>query len=129
MAAHWSDAWLGIQYVHQVQDCAVLCEQVQRAVFGRALALPTARGETWHDFTAVIQAHKAEYLRAVDEPADGDCVMLIGRGRCNHLAVFCWIAGEAWVLHAMEAAGESVRHRLRDLPRLGLAIEGYYRWK
>ena len=50
------------------------------------------------------------------------------RGRPSHIGAYCLVDGEPSVLHAMANAGMTVRHALRDLNRIGLAIEGFYRW-
>ena len=62
-------------------------------------------------------------------PDEGDAVLMLCAGRPSHIGVYCVVDGETSVLHAMENAGMVVRHRLRDLTRVGLAIEGFYRWK
>ena len=65
----------------------------------------------------------------IEQPADGDVVLMRCRGTLSHVGVYCRIDGAPWILHAMRNAGAVVRHRLRDLPAQGLAVEGFYRWK
>ena len=61
------------------------------------------------------------------DPKSLDALM-IGAGRLNHVGVAVFQAGEWWVLHAFIKARAVVLHRVRDLGRQGLTLEGWYRW-
>lgn len=126
--AHWSDQFLGEPYVKGENDCAAVAVRAVRAATGREIVLPTERAAGWRGYSAQIQAGRDAVATPVESPGDGDGVLMVGRARLNHIGVLCVIGGEHWVLHAMEAAGEVVRHRVRELERFGLAVEGYYRW-
>lgn len=122
--AHWSDAWLGREYDAARFNCADLALAVQREHFGRALDIVGA-----HPVGALAQAHAVEaevwrHAQPIDAPRDGAVVLLEARGRLRHIGVYCDIAG-GMVLHAMKKAGV-IRTPLRDLPRIGMRIEGYY---
>ena len=54
---------------------------------------------------------------------------MFGRGKLSHIGVYCVIGYVPWVLHAMRKAGQTVRHLLRELPLMGLNVEGFYKWK
>lgn len=123
---HWSDRYIGLPYSEQ--DCAELAARVQREIFGRAIRLPSVRATSLRGLTRQIEALKDDYAQRTDRPVDGDAVLMVSRGRLEHIGVYCDIAGQAWVLHAMQNAGQVVRHPLRALAQQGLAIEGYYRW-
>lgn len=69
------------------------------------------------------------YAVPTESPQDGDVVLMQCRGRPSHVGVFCRVDGEAHTLHAMKNAGMAVLHRVRDLPRVNLHVEGYYSWK
>uniref|UniRef100_UPI003F79B57F hypothetical protein n=2 Tax=Chromobacteriaceae TaxID=1499392 RepID=UPI003F79B57F len=77
---------------------------------------------------ALIQQHQQALARRIDEPLEAQPVLLLCRGRAQHIGVMCQLAGEWWVLHADEAAGFVLRQRLRDLPRQGYQVEGFYEW-
>lgn len=126
---HWSDRYLGRPYIEGEYDCAELCRQVLYAEFGRMVAIPVERGTIPHGLSAQIAAHRDDLARRTLEPREGDGVLMRGRGRVNHLGIFCRIDGEPWVLHAHKGAGQVVRSRVRDLAGQGLPVEGYYRWR
>lgn len=129
--AHWSDRYLGRPYVAGSGDCAMLAAEVRHDVFGDASAIAAAEAE--RAASALGRARQAQQVIAqhgarTDVPIEGDAVLMLCRGRPSHIGIYCLIDDEPWVLHAMANAGEAVRHRLRDLPRVGLALEGFYRW-
>lgn len=126
---HWSDAYIGREYIPGTMDCAVLAETVSREVFGRDVMLPGERAHGLRGLTAQIEALKDDLAEPVTAPEDGDAVLMIGRGSLDHIGVYCLIDGVPYVLHAMRNAGQVVRHRLRELGGLGLRVEGYYRFK
>jgi len=127
--AHWSDRYVGQPYVPGENDCAELAARVQREVFGREIALPSERAFGLRGLTAQIDAARDDYGTRTDSPADGDAVLMRCRGKLSHIGVYCDLDGVGWVLHAVRNAGQVVRHRLRELPLQGLAVEGFYRWK
>lgn len=126
---HWSDTYLGLPYIMGEFDCANLAANVQREIYGREIALPRDRAHNLFDISAQIDDLKSDYAERTESPQDGDAVLMIGRGRLNHIGVVALINGECWVLHAMRNAGQVVRHRVRDLAAVNLTVEGYYRWK
>jgi len=125
---HWSVRWLGRPCVLGEMDCAILVEQVEAEVFGRHLALPSERrpGPFW--LSAQIASHR-HLAQRVDQPREGDGVLLRANGRLQHIGVYVVIAGVAHVLHAAQSAGAVVRHRIDRLDAAGYAVEGYYRWR
>lgn len=123
---HWSARYVGTSYA--AGDCAELAARVQREVFGREVRLPTERGHGLRDRTRQIEDLKADYAARTETPAEGDGVLMVSRGRIEHIGVYCEIDGMPYVLHAMRNAGQVVLHRLRDLAHQGLVVEGYYRW-
>ncbi|MGR2664265.1 hypothetical protein ACUXVY_21980 [Chromobacterium haemolyticum] len=125
---HWSDRYVGQDYVADTADCAVLAGTVAREVLGLDVRLPGERRPGPFGRNALIQQHQDAFARRVDAPADAQPVLLIARGRAQHIGVMCHLAGEWWVLHADEAAGFVVRQRLRDMPRQGYQVEGFYEW-
>ena len=69
------------------------------------------------------------YGQKTENPQEGDAVLMLCRGRPSHIGVYCIVDGEPSVLHAMENAGMVVLHRIRELNRVFLTVEGYYAWK
>lgn len=126
-APHWSAAYVGLPYMKDQFDCAGLVERVLREVFARELALPKERAADVAGLSVQIAAHRREFARRCDSPAEGDGVLMIGRGRVNHIGLWCFI-DESYVLHNMRNAGQVCLHRVRELDRYGLFVEGYYRW-
>jgi len=124
--AHWSDRYLGLPYAEA--DCAELAARVQREVFGREIGLPSERDGGPFALSDRIAQHRGDYAEQVSRPRDGDAVLMRARGRLNHIGVYCDIGGEGWVLHALRNAAQACRHRVTDLPRHQLELEGYYRW-
>lgn len=130
--------YVGTPYVPGEFDCADLAAQVQREVFGRAVALPVHRARP---AGARGQAREILGLRdalaePIDLPADGAGALLWepdgeeGQDlRLWHIGTVFLHAGEVWVLHNSAKLGSAALHRLSDLKRWGLRLEGYYAWR
>jgi hypothetical protein len=134
--AHWSDAYVGLPYVDGEFDCAELARTVQLEVFRRAIDLPTERQYLGLDGVAKVRAMNAQLAACRDDygvqtstPQEGDAVLIVSRGRLDHIGLYCLINGEAWVLHAASGINQVVRTRLRELPLYGYSLEGFYAWK
>ncbi len=129
--AHWTETYIGRPYIPGVADCARLVCDVRREVFG----LPVPPEAEPDRAASVLGRYRqmsegvAEYGERTDDPQDGDAVLMRCRGRPSHVGVYALINNEPCVLHAMQNAGMVVLHRLRDLPRYRLHVEGCYRWK
>jgi len=126
---HWSDNYIGHDYVAGEYDCASLAETVARDVLGIAVMLPREHADTPFGRNAQIAAERGHLAESVADPIEGHPVLLAARGRLQHIGVMAKLAGEWWVLHADEGAGFVVRQRLRELGRHGYTVEGYYRWR
>lgn len=128
---HWSEPYIGQPYVHGAADCARLLCQVRREVFG--LPVPddaeVERAASRLGRAAQMTDGVEAFGLPATDPQEGDAVLMLCRGRPSHIGVYCVVGGEPSVLHAMENARMVVLHRLRDLPRVFLAVEGFYRWK
>ena len=133
--SHWSDAYVGRTYVEDEFDCADLARSVQAEVFDHELHLPAERWyaglsgpqklQAMHD---QLQACQRDVATPTDAPREGDAVLLVSRGRIDHIGIYCLIGGEPWVLHATSGANQVVRTRLRQLDLYGYKVEGFYRW-
>lgn len=127
-----AEALVGIPYVEEHFDCAHLVSLTQQQLFGRTVALPLLHPRGRRGQAAVIGRLATQLAEKVAEPATGDVALYFeteddGRERF-HLGTVFLQAGERWVLHAHATTGASVLQRERDALRMGLRIEGYYRW-
>ncbi|GHU34206.1 hypothetical protein AGMMS50256_27500 [Betaproteobacteria bacterium] len=128
---HWAEKYIGKPYIYGKSDCARLVCDVRREVFN--LPVPEAaepgRRDSMLGLYRQLSDVVGEWLFAVDDPEEGDAVLMLCRGRPSHIGVFCKVAGEPCVLHAMKNAGMVVLHRLREIEKYFLSVEGFYRWK
>lgn len=124
---HWSQNYIGLPYTQA--DCAALCVIVQKQVFNRDIGLPTARDSGLKKLSQQITSQQASYATKIDVPEEGDAVLMVGRGRLNHIGTVCFIKGQLWVLHAMKKANQTVLHTIPALENMGLQVEGYYQWR
>lgn len=134
--SHWSDTYVGLPYIEGEFDCAELTRVVQADVFGRVIDLPMSRlysGLTGLSKIAAMREQiglcKDDYAARVAIPKEGDAVLLISRGRIDHIGIYCLIGGDAWVLHATTGPNQVIRTRLRELKLYGYEVEGFYAWK
>jgi len=129
--AHWSEQYIGKEYKIGEADCARLLSSVRREVF--CLPVPSdveverkaSRLQRVGQMTDLVN----EYCEKTDTPLEGDIVLMLCRNRPSHIGVYCIVNNEASVLHAMENAKMVVLHRLGDLSKVFLSIEGFYKWK
>jgi hypothetical protein len=124
---HWAQQYVGTPYSEH--DCAQLAVRVLHEQFGRTINLPTERAANVRGISQQIDTLHDDYATPVTLPMEGDAVLMIGRGRLNHIGIYCEINGEAWVLHAVRNAGHACLHKLHNLGGIGLEVEGFYRWK
>lgn len=125
------DAFVGREHAPDY-DCADLALDVARELFGRHIVLPTARPRPLGTRGQALALRVAmdELARPVDEPRDGDLVLMRLKGAeiAGHIGTYFRVAHEAHVLHTSLALGFAGLHKIRDLPRYGIHVESYYRW-
>jgi len=126
--SHWSDRYVGEPYEPLTRDCAAFAARVQLEVFGRTVKLPQLGTDDYRAIARGVSARAHEVVVRTDTPADGDGVLMMGRGYINHIGIYTVMAGEPWVVHAFITCKSVVRHRLRMLPGFGLTVEGFYKW-
>jgi len=125
---HWSSSYIGLPYAET--NCAELAEKVWREQFGGEPRLP----DNPHNLgtqCALMEALLDDFAEPVRTPRDGDLVLMRCRGRLSHVGVFCDLGGaqHGYVLHSLKNAAQVQLHRLRELKRLNLSVEGFYRWR
>lgn len=129
--SHWSEKYIGHQYMVNTSDCARLLSRVRSEQFG--LPVPTdievERAASRLGRIGQMQDLVNEYGVRTASPKEGDAVLMLSRGRPSHIGVYCIVDGQPSVLHAMENAGMVVLHKIRELNRVFLSVEGYYAWK
>lgn len=127
--AHWTDEFVGKPYKEGVYDCAHLLVDVQQNVFHRNVDIPVERDETIYALSRQIDQHKPHYAVPIseEEAQEGDVVLMLCRGRLNHIGVLAVIRGIKYVLHNVKSTGNVTLHKIKDLHRYALEVEGYYR--
>ncbi len=125
--AHWSTNYIGLPY--DDADCAELAVRVQAEVFKRRINLPTERADGLRQLSCQISTLQEDFAAPTYTPVEGDAVLMLSRGRINHIGVYCLIDNVPYVLHAMRNAGAACLHKLRELKNIGLQLEGFYTWK
>lgn len=123
---HWANRYVGKPYAEA--DCAELAMLVRENQFDHAVSLPTEREPSPFALSSLISRNQQDYAERVEQPHEGDAVMMRSRGRLNHIGIYCELGGQGYVLHALKNAGQACLHRLDDIERHNLQIEGFYRW-
>jgi cell wall-associated NlpC family hydrolase len=127
---HWSEQYIGRPYKLGEADCAALCiDVIENEFTGQVPDFC----KTYRENTRLKRAEQLEQLAKqatvqTDNPDEGDIVLMLCKGRPSHVGIYCLANNEPSVLHAMENVKMVVLHRIRDLPRYFLAVEGYYKW-
>lgn len=131
MTTHWSERYIGQEYAAGTADCARLLARVRHEVFGLPVPsdIEVERAASRLGRSGQMIDLVEAYGTLTDTPSEGDAVLMLCRGRPSHIGAYALVNGEPCVLHAMENAGHVVLHRIRDLGRIMLQVEGYYAWK
>lgn len=129
--AHWADKYIGSEYAVNSADCARLLSKVRKEQFNLPVPedIEIERAASRLGRVGQMRDLVNEFGIKTDTPEEGDAVLMVCRGRPSHVGVYCLVDKEPCVLHAMENAGMVVLHRIRELSRVFLSVEGYYTWK
>lgn len=129
--AHWAEQYIGSEYAVNTADCARLLSKVRKEQFNMPVPddIEIERAVSRLGRVGQMQDLVNEFGLRTENPQEGDAVLMICRGRPSHVGVYCIVDKEPCVLHAMENAGMVVLHRIRELNRVFLSVEGYYTWK
>ena len=125
---HWSCKYLGLSY--KDYDCAELVEYVLKREFGIEKYFPRPSRNAAERYKTIRQS-MSDFLNPVptDNPTDGDCVLMSGSHKFNHIGVYLKHGGVKYCLHSSARFGSVVRHKLTQLPMMQLNIEGIYTWQ
>lgn len=128
-----AEALVGLPYVEGEFDCGHLVVRAARELFGREVVLPLNGPHPLQarDQVAAIAACRRDLARRVWDVAPGDLALMLERMDDGtqqwHLGTVVDVQPEVWLLHT-RAGGASGLHRLADVQRWGLRVEGWYRW-
>lgn len=127
---HWSETYIGKPYKLGSADCGTLVCEVREQQFNKTVPefVFAMRENTRLKRVEQLEFLAREAVTPTDKPDEGDVVLMLCRGRPSHVGVYCVVDNDQSVLHAMENAKMVVRHRIRDLEKFGLKVEGYYKW-
>lgn len=125
---HWTETYIGRPYSDDY-NCAHLLVDVQRNVFNRNVNIPIESESQVFLLSKQIDDKKKTYLTPIEatEIQDGDVVLMKSRGRLNHIGILAVINGMKFVLHNVKSTGNVTLHRLKDLEKYALSVEGFYR--
>lgn len=121
--------YIGLRYEEDF-DCADFVVHVARNLFGFDVTLPGDRPRGKGCEAVLAEASKA-YATPTLEPDTGDLVLMWDFGDTiapTHVGIYVSLGGIPYVLHSGRRLGGSVLTEKRKLARLGLTIEGYYKW-
>lgn len=129
--AHWSEKYIGQPYMVHSADCARLLAKVRKEQFGQEVPteIEVDRAQSRLGRLGQMKDLVAEFGVRTDTPKEGDAVLMNCRSRPSHIGIYCEVDNEPCVLHAMQNADMVVLHRIRELNRVFLTVEGYYSWK
>lgn len=131
--SHWANDYIGLPWESGAQgpeayDCYALVRHIQARFYGREMPMVQVDA---HDpelvrSTFANHSERARWL-VVDEPKDGDCVLVYRGGEIDHIGIYLELDGGR-VLHAMTHSGV-VCTTLPVLKRLGWNPIEFYRFK
>lgn len=125
---HWSDQYVGKPCNPVTYDCAEFAKDVLHNKFNKYITIPS-RADTLRGLSKQIESLKEDYAYPVGTPQEGDGVLMMGRGRLDHIGIYCEINNIPYVIHAMRNCKQVVLTRIRDLDKIGLTFQGYWRWR
>ena len=113
---HWSEKYVGKEYIFNEFDCTHLVQEVQTAEFDRYIDLPTERGVDLKEASDLIEKYKEHYGVPTDNPVDGDVILMHARNDRNHIGVLCVINKKKYVLHNLRGRSTCC-HKISDLKK------------
>lgn len=124
------DRYIGIPF--KTMNCADLALKVQKEVFNKKYDFDYIKPSCDSPFaySVAIKKNLFDFMESeIKEPYNGCAVLMKCRNRLNHIGTYYEYKKNRYVLHTSEAFGSSVIHKISDLKRLFIDIEGFYKWK
>jgi hypothetical protein len=130
-----AQCYVGLPYEDGVFDCADLVALVLREKWAKELPLPphSERPGGRAGRRRVMSELRAALATRLDAPTHGGIVLMQMPDETGTQAAAVWHLGllfmghgDSWVLHNARSLGGVWLHRLRELGRLGLHVEGHY---
>lgn len=124
-----AEAFCGMPYDRDTFDCADFVVHVARELFGYNVTLPASRPRGKGCERHLPDISKS-YGVPTTNPEDGDIVLMYDFGDTipTHVGLFIRVGQISYVMHSAAKLGGSVMTELHNLARLGLTIEGFYKW-
>lgn len=127
---HWSEKYVGRDYIFNEYDCTHLVQEVLSKEFGYYIQLPTVRGRDDDENRNLIDKYKTVYGRLRDAeslPEDGDVLTMsiIRNQDYQHIGLVCKIGSSFYVLHNLRNKGVSL-HKLSQLKPMGIEVTGVW---
>ena len=128
--AHWTDDYVGNEYVVGQYDCLSLVVDISRNVFNQKIDDTEERADRLPDMSEQIRTRIENYVHPIDaiDAVDGDVLLMKCKGRLNHTGIFTVINNVKYVIHNLRNIKSVAIHRLRDLKKYNMEVEGYYRF-
>lgn len=126
---HWSDKYIGLPY--KDHNCAEFVALIARDHFDHDIVLPKNVGKFLRAQQKQIQSSFYEYVQALPilEPEEGAVCLMHGRRRTCHIGIVIFINKVPYVLHSITGCNQVVRHKVTDLHKYQLEVEGFYLWQ
>lgn len=129
-----AEKYVGTPYLPGEFDCADLAAKVQWELFNRLISLPQHRRRPRGVMgqARMIRSLQGELAEPITAPETGCGVLMYEpneHGESLHIGTGFVAGGEIWVLHNSFTMGCAWLQRLPDLQRIGLRLEGFYRWR
>lgn len=127
----WWEDYIGREYIVGEYDCAHLVVDIQQNVFGNDFEVMVERDRSLRIQSEQIHQNLDKYVYPIDasEAADGDMLLMKCKGVLNHTGIVATNNNVKYVIHNLRNIRSVAMHKIRELPRYGLEIEGYYRFK
>ena len=129
--SHWSEKYVGQPYIKGEFICGDLVRLVMKEQCRFDVQAPTNRHLNESDLIAFADEY-ADQLELSDVLQDFDAVLMhqLGAKTVNrwHIGVVAMINLLPWVLHNIVGQGV-IFQPSSQLNRVGLEIEGFYRWR
>lgn len=123
---HWTTKYIGKPYNERTNNCAHLVIEVENQTFGKQVDIVVP--DDTNTFDEAIETQRCLLAEKINNPEEGDAVLLISKQRPSHIGVYAVINGEPYVLHSLENRGVCC-HKISRLHCLNMEVEGYYRFK